>query len=724
MKENTEMEAEILRGLNSDQKSAVLFDQKKNGPLLILAAAGSGKTSVLTRRIQWRVLQGASPESILALTFTAKAAQEMRERVQKLFPDANIRLSTFHSLAFSILRERFGDRLGWELAGFERAPKPSAGEAERFACALVDHRLKPDAISRDELFNPGVSRKLNLRLEPIRKGVLRTGKIVFEDLIYLSTELIEKNPDVQKAVRSRFREILVDEYQDINPSQYLLVRAILGENRNLFAVGDDDQAIYGFRGADIGNIFRFCRDFPTAKILRLEWNYRSVPKVLYLANNIFRNKPLLLGKTLRAGNGSRHPLFLENRDPELWTSGDPQTEILRIVSKIKELRIAYDLEFENFAILVRYNRQRLYYEEALESFRIPVCREGEGESPDVSGVHVESVHGSKGLQYTVVFYAGLAENLTPGESNGTRRERRAQLAEERRLFYVGVTRAEAVLILLYCKRRFWKGRLSEFKPSRFLNCLNRPIPEKSPMPLFLFRIRAVVLILGYLMFAVPPFLFRSVFCRKSLSAWIERRIQEFARFCFKALRVQIDIENQSALSRVDWKRPVIVVGNHQSYFDIPIVFVTLGRTIGFFAKKELTYIPFLNFWMKKIHCIFVDRKNSRAGVEIKNRLESSSETAQVFIFPEGTRSKDGSVGPFKSGAFRLATDLNAIILPVYIQGSRETWESRKNSDRVIVRSAVLEPIDVGELSKERRINPKTELAPLVHEKFLEKLHSK
>lgn len=724
MKEKFEMETEILRGLNSDQKSAVLFDHQKNGPLLILAAAGSGKTSVLTRRIQWRVLQGVCPESILALTFTAKAAQEMRERVQKLFPDADIRLSTFHSLAFSILRERFGEKFGWELAGFEKAPKPGEGEAERFACALVDHRMRPDAISRDELFNPGISHKLMLKLEPIRRDVLRTGKIVFEDLIYLSTGLIEKNRDVQTAVRNRFREILVDEYQDINPSQYLLVRAILGENRSLFAVGDDDQAIYGFRGADIGNVFRFCKDFPTATLLRLEWNYRSVPKVLYLANNIFRDKPLLLGKTLRAGNSSRHPLFLENRDPELWVSGDPQTEMLRIVSKIKELRMAYDLEFKNFAILVRYNRQRLYYEEALESFRIPVYREGDAEAPEISGVHVETVHGSKGLQYTVVFYAGLAENLTPGEAGGTRRERRAQLDEEKRLFYVGVTRAEAVLILLYCKRRFWKGRLSEFKPSRFLSYLNRPIPEKSPMPLFFFRIRAVVLILGYMMLAVPPFLFRSVFCRKSLAAWIERRIQEFSRFCFKALRVQIDIENQSALSRVDWSRPVIVVGNHQSYFDIPIVFITLGRSIGFFAKKELTYIPFLNFWMKEIHCIFVDRKNSRAGVEIKNRLEASNETAHVFIFPEGTRSKDGSVGAFKSGAFRLAADLNAIILPVYIQGSRETWESRKNSDRVVVHSAVLEPIDVGELSKEKPVNPKTELAPLVYEKFQEKALSK
>ena len=257
--------------------------------------------------------------------------------------------------------------------------------------------------------------------------------------------------------------MLVDEYQDINPSQYLLVRAILGENQNLFAVGDDDQAIYGFRGADIGNVFRFCKDFPHSTLLRLEWNYRSVPQVLNLANNIFQEKPLLLRKTLRAGNNSPKPIFLENRPPEIWVSDDPQTEMLRIVAKIRELREAYDLEFQNFAILVRYNRQRLYYEEALADFCIPVFREAEGDEPEVSGVHIETVHGSKGLQYTVVFYAGLAEKLTPGATEGSRKQKKLQLDEEKRLFYVGVTRAEAVLFLLYCKKRFWKGKLSKFK---------------------------------------------------------------------------------------------------------------------------------------------------------------------------------------------------------------------------------------------------------------------
>ncbi len=712
-----DMKAEILKGLNSDQKAAVLYDHAKDGPLLILAAAGSGKTSVLTRRIQWRVLQGAKPESILALTFTAKAAQEMRERVQKLFPDADIRLSTFHSLAYSILREKFDGKFGWEFAGFLRAPKPGTAEEERFACALAEKKISPNAISRDDLFSPNLPHKLTQKLKSIREGVLQTGNIVFEDLIYLATELLQKNASVQKEIRGRFLEVLVDEYQDINPSQYLLVRAILGENQNLFAVGDDDQAIYGFRGADIGNVFRFCKDFPHSTLLRLEWNYRSVPQVLNLANNIFQEKPLLLRKTLRAGNNSPKPIFLENRPPEIWVSDDPQTEMLRIVAKIRELREAYDLEFQNFAILVRYNRQRLYYEEALADFCIPVFRDAEGDEPEVSGVHIETVHGSKGLQYTVVFYAGLAEKLTPGATEGSRKQKKLQLDEEKRLFYVGVTRAEAVLFLLYCKKRFWKGKLSKFKPSRFLRYVDKPVQEKSFMPLTLFKIRSVLLVLAYMISAVPPFLFRSLFMRKSVPAWVESRVQSFTKFCFRVLRVEITIENQSALSRIDWNRPVFVVGNHQSYFDIPIVFLSLGRTIGFFAKKELTYIPFLNFWMKALHCIFIDRQNSRVGAEIKKRIENSKETVHVFVFPEGTRSKDGVVKPFKSGAFRLAAELNAIILPVHIQGSRETWESRKNTDKVAVKSTIFEPIDVKLLAADHPINPKTELVPLVYEKI-------
>ena len=122
--------------------------------------------------------------------------------------------------------------------------------------------------------------------------------------------------------------------------------------------------------------------------------------------------------------------------------------------------------------------------------------------------------------------------------------------------------------------------------------------------------------------------------------------------------------------------------------------------------------------MKALHCIFVDRQNSKTGKIIKERIENSKETVHVFVFPEGTRSKDGTVKPFTSGAFRLASDLNATILPIYIEGSRETWESRKNTDKVIVKSTILEPVDVKVLAEDHPVNPKTELVPLVYEQFL------
>ena len=712
---------EILKGLNSDQRRAVLFDHAKEGPLLVLAAAGSGKTSVLTRRIQWRILQGVKPESILALTFTAKAAEEMRSRVQKIFPGAKIRLCTFHSLAYSILREKFSGKFGWELAGFSKAPVPSEGEEERFACSLVERGIASGAIARDDLFRQDIADKLAIKLAPIREEVLESGKIVFEDLIYLATKLISNEPLVQNALRNRFREVMVDEYQDINSSQYLLVRSILGENRSFFAVGDDDQAIYGFRGADIGNVFRFCKDFPNSTILRLEWNYRSVPKILYLANRIFDRKPLLLCKTLRPGNGRKDPLFLENRSPELWESPDPYTEIMRMVQRMKEMRADYSLAWSDFAVLSRYNRQRLYYEAAFAEWGIPVWREGEDENPDIAGVHVETVHGSKGLEYPVVFYAGLAEKLSPGECTGKRKERKKQEDEEKRLFYVGVTRAEAVLILLYCKRRYWKGRLFEFKPSRYLRYLELPIREKSFMPMMLFRIRSAAFVLAYMLAACIPFFSRLLFAKKSVPFWVDRKIRSFGRFCIKTLRIELSIENQAVLSRVDWSRPVIVVGNHQSYSDIPIAFLAIGRAVGFLAKKELFYVPCLNFWMNAIHCISVNRKDPRAGVVIKERMEHSKVAPHVFIFPEGTRSKDGSLHPFKSGAFRLACDLDATILPLCIKGSRKAWESRVSTDKVNVSVCVLEPIDVSLLAKEKEVNPKVDLLPRVYEMINKKI---
>ena len=481
-------------------------------------------------------------------------------------------------------------------------------------------------------------------------------------------------------------------------------------------MGDDDQAIYGFRGADIGNIERFCEDFKESMLIRLEWNYRSVPNVLYLANDIFKNKPIHLRKMLRAGNlngSDGNPLYKENRKPQVWVSENPIDEVQKIILSMKELRLGYDLAWKNFAILVRYNRQRLYYEEALRDYKIPVAG-GEGADLIEDGVHIETVHASKGLQYTVVYYAGLCENLTPGECTGNRKERKKQLDEERRLYYVGVTRAEACLFLLYCKRRFWKGKLRRFKRSRFLPKESRMVPVKN-MPVILFKIYVAAAVLSYMLLYILLLPLIKLRYGKNFDVWFERKIQAFSKFCMKVLRVDLTIEDQAQLGKMDWTRPVFVVGNHNSFVDIPIVFLALQKTVGFVAKKSLGRIPFLNFWMYKIGCILVNREKGGAAKAVRKAIAESENAPRIFIFPEGTRSKTGALGPFKSGVFRFACENDAFLLPLVIKGSSAVWEHRSDYGCHKVNVKVLAPIDVRECRKENeKFDPKVDLLPMVH----------
>lgn len=721
------MDAEsILSGLNSDQRAAVLHDHEKGAQLLILAGAGSGKTSVLTKRIQYRIASGVIPEKILALTFTAKAAAEMRERVQKLFPNAGVRLCTFHSLALFVLKQKIGGKFAYEILGFKRAPTPKEASDRDFLAEMTKLRIK--SFNREELFSDALPSSVAAKLKGLRASVLESGQVVFEDLIYLTIKLLETNAEAAAYFRDQWHEIMVDEYQDINPSQYRMVKALLGDRKSLFVVGDDDQAIYGFRGADIGNINRFCDDFKQSTLIRLEWNYRSVANVLHFANDIFKNKPLRLRKVLRAGNmrgSGGNPIFLENRKIEFWESDNPVEEMMKIIACIKDLRENYDLKWCNFAILVRYNRQRLYYEEALHDALIPVAGEdsdAEGEAVE-DGVHVETVHASKGLQYAVVFYAGMAEGLTPGECLGNRKQRKMQLDEERRLFYVGVTRAEAFLVLLYCRKRFWKGRLRKLRRSRFLP------PKKMmkgclKMPLLLFKVITFGSALFYMFRHIFIFLFYILFRKNDLDKWIEHRVQHFSKYCMKILRIDLSIENQANLAKVDWTRPVVVMANHASYVDIPVAFLALERKIGFIAKSELLYIPFLRFWIKRLGCIVVNRKKRGGTALIRNAVQQNIKGApHIFVFPEGTRSKIGKLMPFKSGGFRFASEVDAYILPLVFKGTAASWEARKSSDGCEIKVKVLEPIDVKKFMDEfeGEFDPKRDLLPKVRSLMEENL---
>ena len=722
----------LLAGLNSDQRAAVLHNHETDGQLLILAGAGSGKTSVLTKRIQYRILCGVQPEKILALTFTAKAAAEMRERVQKLFPNAGVRLCTFHSLALFMLKSKVpakfteqarSELFAYELVGFKKMPVPTESADKSFMQELAKVGGRKFRFSREELFSDAHPPKLIKKLQPLRERVLVSGQVVFEDLIYQTINLLENHEDARAFFQSQWSEILVDEYQDINPSQYRFVKALLGERKSLFVVGDDDQAIYGFRGADIGNINRFRDDFKESSLIRLEWNYRSVPNILHFSNQIFQNKPIHLRKGLRAGNmngSGGSPIFKENRKPESWVSEDPVEEMQKIITSIKLLRESYDLKWKNFAILVRYNRQRLYYEEALRDAMLPIAgAAGEVAGDDMEGeivedgIHVETVHASKGLQYAVVYYAGMSEGLTPGTCMGDRKQRQKQLDEERRLFYVGVTRAESFLVLLYCKRRYWKGRLAKLKRSRFLPKEN--LKTEIDMPVILFRIYAAARILLFMLEYIVKIAFMYVFRRKDLDPWLEEKVQKFSWFCMRMIRVDLTIEDQARLAKVDWTRPVFVMGNHRSYLDIPIAFLALQRTVGFIAKTQLQRIPILNFWMHKLGCVFINREKG-GGAEIIQKAVQSGKMPRLFIFPEGTRSKREGMVAFKSGCFRLAVEANAIILPIVTRGSDEAWEHRKNCKHSPVNVKILEPIDTVEFKKEHggdSMDPRHELLPFV-----------
>jgi len=682
----------LLEGLNSEQREAVLHSHKSDGPLLILAGAGSGKTSVLTKRILHRIEQGVDSSKILALTFTAKAAEEMDERVKALSPNSKALLCTFHSLGLRILKMKISGIENWKRVGFAKAPLPKEQSNFEWQDSLIELGLKAGSVDRENLFCPEIKIKKD-KLEKLKAYVFQSGAIVFEDLIWLSICLLSEFNEVREYVQNLWSEILIDEYQDINPSQYRLVRAILGESKNLFAVGDDDQAIYGFRGADIGNILRFKKDFPNCKVLKLEWNYRSTANILETANRIFTDKPLAFRKKLRAGVLRPYPLFKENRKPEILVSQTAEEETIKLAYEIKSLRDEYSMKWSDFALLSRYNLQCDYYRLALKEYGIPIIEENSPQNFD--GVHIETIHGSKGLQYPVVFYCGLAEGLSPSD---------AEPGEEKRLFYVGVTRAEAHLFFLYCKQRYFRGKLKNFKESRFLKyCREEKLKEGIRMPVFIFKIFAVTKIIAYMLCHIPVYIFKEIFKSGTTEVWLQEIILYWAKFCLKTIQIDLKASGQQNLAKVDWSRPVIVIANHNSFADIPVVITSAQKMLGFLAKKELSRIPILFYWMRKIGCVFIKRQASGAAQKFKDKISeiSSERPPQIVIFPEGTRSKTGEMGVWKSGAFRMAAEFKATILPIIIKGTAAAWEKRASSKTIQeVTTQILEPFDVAEWERE------------------------
>jgi DNA helicase-2/ATP-dependent DNA helicase PcrA len=339
----------LLEGLNAPQRAAVLHG---DGPLLILAGAGSGKTRVLTHRVAYLLATGqARPSEILAITFTNKAAQEMRERVE-LLVGARTRamwLMTFHAACARMLRAD-AHRLGYtrqftiyDQADARRLVRRCIEELDvdpkRFAPAAIHNEISDaknklrDAESYAELVGSYFEQTVVDVYKLYESELHRMNAMDFDDLLVRAVNVMELFPEVRERYATAFRHVLVDEYQDTNHAQYRWLQLIAGEHRNLAVVGDDDQSVYGFRGADVRNILDFEDDFPDAEVVKLEQNYRSTQTILDAANAVIANNRGRMGKSLWTDVGAGDPIKVRELEDEHAEARFVAGEIERLVDE-------------------------------------------------------------------------------------------------------------------------------------------------------------------------------------------------------------------------------------------------------------------------------------------------------------------------------------------------------------------------------------------------------
>lgn len=372
---------EIYEGLNPQQQEAVLHTE---GPLLILAGAGSGKTRVLTHRIAYLIKEkGVNPWNIMAITFTNKAAGEMRERVDRIVEmgSESVWVSTFHSSCVRILR-RYIDRIGYENnfsiydADDQKTIMKDICKRLNIDTKITKEKMLLGTISKakDEGISPQeyqLNAMGDYKLQKVaevyteyQNQLKKNNALDFDDLLVKTVELFKSCPEVLDSYRERLRYIMVDEYQDTNTIQFQFVSLLAGKYRNLCVVGDDDQSIYKFRGANIGNILNFEEVFPDAKVIKLEQNYRSTQNILDCANEVIRNNQGRKEKKLwtenKAGELIHFRQFLNGYEEAEFIAGDIQDKVRRAENNYKD-----------FAILYRTNAQSRLFEEKFLLANIP-----------------------------------------------------------------------------------------------------------------------------------------------------------------------------------------------------------------------------------------------------------------------------------------------------------------------------------------------------------------
>lgn len=368
-----------LGSLNNKQKEAVLYN---DGPLLIIAGAGAGKTKTLTTKIAYLIEEeNVHPYNILAITFTNKAAKEMKDRIHLLIGDEakKIQVSTFHSFGLKLLRENY-DQLGYDanfvimdsddsltvvkkiLKDMNLDPKiynPRAIRNKISSCK--NEMMSPEAyekfaVSDYEKIVQEVYKKYEIKLQ-------RNNSVDFDDLLLLPIELFKKNPDTLNKYQDLYKYLLIDEYQDTNEAQYILTRLLCAKNRKITCVGDDSQSIYSFRGANYKNILNFEKDYPDAKTILLEENYRSTSTILDAANQVIKNNIQRKDKNLWTNRGIGEKI-------KYYRAFNERDEAQYVIRKIKEL-VNRGTEYQDISVLYRTNAQSRVLEEEMLKENLP-----------------------------------------------------------------------------------------------------------------------------------------------------------------------------------------------------------------------------------------------------------------------------------------------------------------------------------------------------------------
>lgn len=366
--------SEIISDLNPAQREAVEYN---DGPLLILAGAGSGKTRVLTRKVAYLVANDiCAPQNILAVTFTNKAAQEMKNRISEMLKtQVGVNVFTFHSFGARILR-RFAHKLGLD-AQFTIY---DSNDQLSFCKKLLENlKVSENALAPKKLvhiINDWKSSPQNSKqtfagdhliqdvIQKYEQLMRKSNAVDFSDLLYKTYLLLEQNPDIKSQLQSEYQYLLIDEYQDTNHVQYMIAKHIAEQHKNICAVGDEDQSIYSWRGADIGNIMNFEHDFTNTKIIKLEENYRSTKTIIQAASQMIENNKFRKGKKLFTNNPEGEKIKIVEKENDIQ-------EAKYVTQSIRQLCANDSVNYSEIALFYRTNAQSRVLEEELRMSNIP-----------------------------------------------------------------------------------------------------------------------------------------------------------------------------------------------------------------------------------------------------------------------------------------------------------------------------------------------------------------